>query len=75
VKSTKGAIGYVDLSDAKATGLLFASIKNQGGKFVEATSDSASAAGDGIEVKDNLGVQRRRSQGRMRRIRSPIRAG
>ncbi len=54
VKSTPGAIGYVDLSDAKASGLKFASVKNQGGKFVEPTSDSASAAGDGIEVKDNL---------------------
>ena len=54
VKSTKGAIGYVDLSDAKASGLKVASVKNQAGKFVEPTADSASAAGDGIEVKDNL---------------------
>jgi len=54
VKSTKGAIGYVDLSDAKASGLKFATVKNQAGKFVEPSSDSASAAGDGIEVKDNL---------------------
>ncbi|HEX7841171.1 MAG TPA: phosphate ABC transporter substrate-binding protein PstS [Kofleriaceae bacterium] len=54
VKSTKGAVGYVDLSDAKATGLKFATVKNQAGKFIEATVDSASAAGDGIDVKDNL---------------------
>ncbi len=54
VKSTKGAIGYVDLSDAKAAGLKYASIKNQAGKFIEPTSESASAAGDGIDVKDNL---------------------
>jgi phosphate transport system substrate-binding protein len=54
VKSTAGAIGYVDLSDAKANGLKSASVKNQGGKFVEPSVDSASAAGDGIEVKDNL---------------------
>jgi len=54
VKSTKGAIGYVDLPDAKASGLTFATVKNQAGKFVEASSASASAAGDGIEVKDNL---------------------
>ncbi|HET9621863.1 MAG TPA: phosphate ABC transporter substrate-binding protein PstS [Kofleriaceae bacterium] len=54
VKSTAGAIGYVDLSDAKASQLRFASIKNQGGKFVEPSTDSASAAGDGIDVKDNL---------------------
>jgi phosphate transport system substrate-binding protein len=54
VKSTKGAVGYVDLSDAKAAGLKYATVKNQAGKFVEPTSDSASAAGDGIEIKDNL---------------------
>jgi phosphate transport system substrate-binding protein len=54
VKSTKGAIGYVDLPDAKASGLKYASIKNQAGKFVDATSQSAQAAGDGIEVKDDL---------------------
>jgi len=54
VKSTKGAIGYVDLSDAKASGLKFASVKNQAGKFVEPTTAAASAAGDGIEVKPNL---------------------
>lgn len=54
VKSTPGAIGYVDLSDAKATGLTYALVKNQAGKFVEPTSASASAAGDGIELQDNL---------------------
>jgi phosphate transport system substrate-binding protein len=50
----KGSIGYVDLSDAKASGLHYANVKNQAGKFVEPSSASASAAGDGIEVKDNL---------------------
>jgi phosphate transport system substrate-binding protein len=54
VKSTKGAIGYVDLSDAKASGLKYASVKNRAGKFVEPTSESASAAGEGIEVKSDL---------------------
>ena len=54
VKSTKGAIGYVDLPDAKAAGLTYASVKNQAGKFIEPSADSASAAGDGIDVKDNL---------------------
>jgi len=54
VKSTKGAIGYVDLPDAKASGLPYASVKNQAGKFVVPSADSASVAGDGIEVKDNL---------------------
>jgi phosphate transport system substrate-binding protein len=54
VKSTKGAIGYVDLSDAKASQLKYAQIKNKAGKFIEPTSESASAAADGIDVKDNL---------------------
>lgn len=54
VKSTKGAVGYVDLSDAKAAGITFASIKNQAGAFVEPSPASASAAGDGIEIKPNL---------------------
>jgi phosphate transport system substrate-binding protein len=54
VKSTKGAIGYVDLPDAKGTGLHYASIKNQAGKYVEPSSDSASAAGEGVDVKDDL---------------------
>jgi phosphate transport system substrate-binding protein len=54
VKSTKGAIGYVDLSDAKASGLKYGTVKNKAGKFVEPTPEGASAAGDGIQVKDNL---------------------
>ncbi|MGE0396161.1 MAG: phosphate ABC transporter substrate-binding protein PstS [Kofleriaceae bacterium] len=54
VKSTKGAIGYVDLSDAKASGLTYAAIKNQAGKFVEPTVAATTAAGDGIEVRDDL---------------------
>jgi phosphate transport system substrate-binding protein len=54
VKSTQGAIGYVDLPDAKASGLRFASVKNQAGKFVAPSSASASAAADGIEIKDDL---------------------
>ncbi len=44
VKDTPGAIGYVDLSDAKATGLKFATLVNKAGKRVEPTLDAASAA-------------------------------
>src|SRR5262245_11124773 len=54
VKSTKGAIGYVDLSDAKASGLKAAAIKNRSGKYIEPSASAASAAGEGIQVKDNL---------------------
>src|SRR5262249_31375577 len=41
VKSTKGAIGYIDLPDAKAAQLQFAVIKNQAGNFIEPSSQSA----------------------------------
>ena len=54
IKSTSGAIGYVDFSDAKAAGLSYADVKNSAGKFIAPTADSASAAGDGIQVEDNL---------------------
>jgi phosphate transport system substrate-binding protein len=54
IKDTKGAIGYVDLSDAKATGLKFASIQNQDKKFVEPTLEGASAAAEGAEIKPDL---------------------
>jgi phosphate transport system substrate-binding protein len=53
VKSTAGAIGYVDLPDAKATGLKYAAIKNQAGKFVEPSTETASLAGDGVEIKED----------------------
>ena len=54
VKDTPGAIGYVDLSDAKASGLTFASVQNKAGKFVEPTLEATSAAADGVEVKPDL---------------------
>ena len=33
IKSTPGAVGYVDYSDAKASGLTFASVKNKAGEL------------------------------------------
>ncbi len=54
VKSTDGAIGYVDLSDAKASGLKYARIKNASGAYVEPTVEATSAAGEGIEIADDL---------------------
>ncbi|HEU4616031.1 MAG TPA: phosphate ABC transporter substrate-binding protein PstS [Kofleriaceae bacterium] len=53
VKSTPGAIGYVDLPDAKASGLVYAAVKNQAGAYIEPTAASAQAAGDGIQVGDD----------------------
>ena len=54
VQSTKGAIGYVDLSDAKASGLTYAAIKNHSGAFVAPTVEAATAAGEGLEIADDL---------------------
>ena len=54
VKATAGAIGYIDLSDAKASGLKFASIKNKAGKYVQPTIEGASAAVEGATVNADL---------------------
>jgi phosphate transport system substrate-binding protein len=54
VKKTPGAIGYIDLSDAKANGLTFAAIKNAAGRYVMPTAEGVTAAGDGIQVDDQL---------------------
>lgn len=54
IKDTAGAIGYVDLSDAKAAGLVFASIENKAGNFIQPTLAATSAAVESAEVKPNL---------------------
>jgi phosphate transport system substrate-binding protein len=54
VKSTPGAIGYVDYTDAKASGLSVASVKNKDGSFVAPSADAASASAAGVTVKPDL---------------------
>jgi phosphate transport system substrate-binding protein len=54
VKSTPGAIGYVDYSTAKASGLTFASVKNKDGSFVAPSPASATAAADSVALKPDL---------------------
>jgi phosphate transport system substrate-binding protein len=54
VKDTSGSIGYVDYSDAKASGLVFASIKNKSGKYTAPTLDSATAALAGATLNADL---------------------
>jgi phosphate transport system substrate-binding protein len=54
VKTTPGAIGYVDYADAKASGLSFASVKNKDGSFIAPSSSSASAAGKTVTLAPNL---------------------
>jgi phosphate transport system substrate-binding protein len=54
VKSTPGAIGYVDYADAKASSLTFASVKNKDGKYVAPSVDAASAAASQASLKPDL---------------------
>src|SRR6202035_4258124 len=54
VKSTPGAIGYVDYATAKASGLTFASVKNSAGAYIAPSPTSASAAASQVTVKPDL---------------------
>jgi phosphate transport system substrate-binding protein len=54
VKSTPGAIGYVDYSTAKASGLTFASVKNHDGSYIAPSTAGASAAAAGVTVNPDL---------------------
>jgi phosphate transport system substrate-binding protein len=54
IKSTDGAIGYVDYADAKASGLTFASVENSAGKFIAPSTTSASDAASTVTVQPNL---------------------
>jgi phosphate transport system substrate-binding protein len=54
VKSTTGAVGYVDYADAKASGLSFASVQNKDHVFVAPSPSSASAAAGQAKIAANL---------------------
>jgi phosphate transport system substrate-binding protein len=54
IKSKTGAVGYVDYSDAKAGGLVWAKVKNASGTWVDATLAGASAAVAGATVNADL---------------------
>lgn len=54
VKSTTGAIGYVDLSDARATELQLAKLENAAGEFVAPTVEATSAALEGVTINADL---------------------
>jgi phosphate transport system substrate-binding protein len=54
VSTTEGAIGYVDLSDAKENGLTFASVLNKAGTYVEPTLEGTTAAAEGAAISDDL---------------------
>jgi len=54
IKTTAGAVGYVDYADAKASGLTWASIKNKAGNYVEPSVQSATEAASNASVKPDL---------------------
>jgi phosphate transport system substrate-binding protein len=54
VKSTDGAVGYVDLADATSAGLVVAQIKNADGTFVKPTIAGAAAAVAAATVNADL---------------------
>ena len=54
IKTTDGAVGYVDLADAVNADLKLASVKNAAGKFVEPNLDRAAAALAGATVNADL---------------------
>jgi phosphate transport system substrate-binding protein len=54
IKSTPGAVGYVDFADAKASGLSYASIKNQAGSYIAPSPAAASAAASQATVGPDL---------------------
>jgi phosphate transport system substrate-binding protein len=54
VKSTPGAIGYVDFSTATASGLSAASVKNSDGSFVAPSTAGATAAASHVTPKSDL---------------------
>jgi phosphate transport system substrate-binding protein len=56
IKQTDNSIGYVEQAYALANDFAFASIKNKAGSYIEPTLDSTSAAGDGVDVPDDLGI-------------------
>jgi phosphate transport system substrate-binding protein len=54
IKSTPGAIGYVDYSTAKASGLTFASVQNKAGDYVAPSPAAASADAADATIKADL---------------------
>src|ERR1035438_7372406 len=54
VKTTTGALGYVDFSTATAAGLHAASVKNSAGDYVAPSTASATAAATHVTPKANL---------------------
>ena len=55
VQSTPGSLGYIELNYATQNRIPFASVKNAAGKFVKASPETVSAAGEGAVEQMNGG--------------------
>src|SRR5436190_7134906 len=51
VQQTAGAIGYIELNYATANKIPFGAVKNKDGKFVRASAETVSAAGEGAAAR------------------------
>lgn len=56
VKQTDGAIGYVEQAYALQNNFTFADVKNSSGNFIAPTLESTTAAGEGIDIPQDLGI-------------------
>jgi phosphate transport system substrate-binding protein len=56
VKQQAGSVGYVEEAFALQNNFTTAAVKNKSGKFVEPTLDTTTAAGDGVKVPKDLGI-------------------
>jgi phosphate transport system substrate-binding protein len=56
IKQSDNSIGYVEQAYALQNDFAVASIKNKAGSFIAPELDSTSAAGEGLEVPEDLGV-------------------
>lgn len=54
IQQTQGAIGYVEYSYAKQTGLKYAALENKAGNFVVPTEESASKTLAAVTLPENL---------------------
>jgi phosphate transport system substrate-binding protein len=54
VKTQAGAIGYVDLSDAKTQRLRFAKLRNKAGRAVAPSLEATTKALEGVELRPDL---------------------
>ena len=75
IKSTNGAVGYVDYADAKASGLTYASVENSTGAFIAPSVQSATEAANNATISPEPDVQRHLGPGAQGHTRSPTSRG